>query len=57
MEANQEVKEDLEDSNKLAGQLTLTTNVGQDILIAHVTCAAVIDGAMISDICERPLLN
>ena len=60
-EANlEEVKEDLEDSNELAGQLTLTTNVWQgrfDELVSLVQAGGRIDGAMISEIRNRPLLS
>ena len=61
VEANlEEVKEDLEDSNELAGQLTLTTNVWQgrfDELVSIIEAGGQIDGAAISKIRNRPLLS
>ena len=61
MEANlEEVKEDLEDSNELAGQLTVTANVWQgrfDELVSLIEAGGQIDGAMISEIRNRPLLS
>ena len=61
VEANlEEVKEDLEDSNELAGQLTVTANVWQgrfDELVSLIEAGGQIDGAMISEIRNRPLLS
>ena len=53
MEANlEEMKEDLEDSNELAGQLTVTANVWQgrfDELVSLVQAGGHVDGAMASE--------
>ena len=56
----EEVKDDLEDSNELAGQLTLTTNIWQgrfDELVSLVQAGGQVDGAMITQIRNRSLAS
>ena len=56
----EEVKDDLEDSNELAGQLTLTTNIWQgrfDELVSLVQAGGQVDPSMISEIRNRSLAS